>query len=166
MRVDERCVKIDAPDVVVAFGSLLAGVHGALFAIAMSPLALVVCACCCLLVVATARVHLRVRPGSAFLVRTVLGVPWWIAHRDARHAAPESVWFWDTWDCDELVFPSRVVGRPSVVMVELRLAGVSPELGLQLDSEIRRVLRSTRWCRRWSANTRTTPAARARSIGH
>ncbi len=52
------------------------------------------------LIALTTRVHLRVRPGRATLVRTVLGVPWWVSRRGVG-----CVGSWLDWDLegDDLV---------------------------------------------------------------
>lgn len=146
VRIDQKRVKVDAPDVVIAMGLILVAVHGAFIAAVLSPTALALCAFTLLLAIATARVQLRVRLSSALLVRTLFGVPWWIARRDERYAAGGNVWLRDTWEGDELVLPARADGRvPSAVIIELGLAGATPELGWVLDREIRRVLLGEPW---------------------
>lgn len=107
-RVSAERVAIDAPDpaflMVAAIGGLmfvwpLATLFSAL--LGNTVLAWVIA----ILSLFTARIHLRVRPGRAWLVRTWMGIPYWATRRDAT---PNSGW--TDYDFDtgaQLVLPLR-----------------------------------------------------------
>lgn len=146
IRVEEASVELAAPDA-MAIVLLLMLLALAPLALELGGVGLAACLGLWLGAVATARLHLRVRPGSAHVVRTVLGVPWSIVRRDARYAAPEHPWLWRGFDVDELVVPPARGSEPSVVLLELGPQEADAALGDTLDREIRRVLRGERWAR-------------------
>jgi hypothetical protein len=76
----------------------------------------------------TTRVHLRVRPGRALLVRTILGVPWWVSRRGLDL---EDAWTdWD-FDGDDLVLPrgldELVAHHAPLLVLTTSFHGVSGE---------------------------------------
>ena len=77
VRLSEERVRIDAPDVM----AMLVLVHVLPF---LAPIVAhwswMLASIVCVLAIFTTRIHLRVSRGSVWLVRTILGVPWW-AHR-------------------------------------------------------------------------------------
>jgi hypothetical protein len=129
VRLSDERVRVDAPDamalisIVGALGAL--GLPLAWSAVGAWALAALVA------VVLTTRVHLRVRPGRALLVRTILGVPWWVSRR-GREAPAE----WTDWDFDgdDLVLPRTVEqateGHGRLVVLTTSLHGVS---GAEID---------------------------------
>ena len=126
VRLSPERVAVDAPDLL----ALVLGVSG-LAGLAL-PLAWDVVGGWALLGVVliglTARVHLRVRPGRATLVRTVLGVPWWVSRRGA-----DAVGDWLEWDFegDDLVLPrtpeQASEGHGELVVLSSSFHGVTGE---------------------------------------
>jgi hypothetical protein len=126
VRISDERVRVDAPDAMA-----LTAVVPELVTLGL-PLAWPVVGAWALvvlvLVMLTTRVHLRVRPGRALLVRTILGVPWWVSRRglDAEDAWTD----WD-WEGDDLVLPrgleERVAHHAPLLVLSTRFHGVSGE---------------------------------------
>lgn len=141
VRLERDRVVVDAVDVVAMFtiGMCAMGVLPILFA--KSWLGAVTVLAALIATMFSARVHLRVRPGRAVLVRTVLLVPWWITSRDAR--AAEVGWADFGFDDTELCMPPRPPcsdPETRTFLLSTMFHGLRDEEIEEVDSEIRRVL--------------------------
>ena len=75
VRLSAEHVRIDAPDVM----AMLVLLHVLpMLAPVIAHWSWMLAALVCTLAICTTRIHLRVSRGSVWLVRTMLGVPWWV----------------------------------------------------------------------------------------
>ena len=104
VRLSEERVRIDAPDVM----AMLVLTH------VLPPLAPVIAhwswmlaALVCSLPIFTTRIHLRVSRGRVWLLRTIVGVPWWVQRVLPSNDCVRLDWDFDGDDLAVVVAPQR-----------------------------------------------------------